>query len=53
MYVAKWAEVYLQKALSRLAPQMKGLDLSIEDVYIFQELCAFEVRERGIIRHVN
>lgn len=53
LYVAKWAEEYLQGARARLAPKMKGFNLTIEDVYSFQELCAFEVREREFIRRVN
>jgi hypothetical protein len=42
--VREWAGVYLQAALERLGPQLHGYDLSIEDVYTFQQLCAYEVR---------
>ena len=45
-YVKKWAAVYLKDALDRLGPQMSGYDLTIEDVYAFQQMCAYEVRYR-------
>ncbi|EJD02001.1 phosphoglycerate mutase-like protein [Fomitiporia mediterranea MF3/22] len=41
-YVREWASIYLKNAHARLAPQLKGYDLSIEDVYIFQQFCAYE-----------
>ncbi|KAI0373827.1 phytase [Pilatotrama ljubarskyi] len=41
-YVRQWADIYLQDALARLRPQIDGLDLTIEDVYIMQQLCAYE-----------
>ncbi|KAI0342559.1 phosphoglycerate mutase-like protein [Trametopsis cervina] len=41
-YVRKWANIYLKDAQARLAPQLKGHDLSIEDVYTLQQLCAYE-----------
>ena len=37
-YVNEWASVYLKDAHARLAPQLKGYDLSIEDIYIFQQV---------------
>jgi len=46
-YVAKWASVYLKKAVARLQPQLTGYDLSIEDVYGFQQLCAYETVALG------
>ena len=42
-YVRKWANIYLKDAQTRLAPQLKGYDLSIEDVYTLQQMCAYEV----------
>lgn len=42
-YVRKWADIYLKDAQARLAPQLKGYDLSIEDVYTLQQMCAYEV----------
>jgi len=45
--VKEWASVYLKDALARLQPQMKGYDLSIEDIYIFQQLCAYETVSIG------
>lgn len=43
-YVERWADIYLQDALARLRPQIKGFDLLIEDVYSIQQTCAYEVR---------
>jgi hypothetical protein len=42
-YVYRWTSIYLKDALSRLQEQLKGYKLSIEDVYAFQHLCAYEV----------
>ncbi|KAJ3556987.1 hypothetical protein NM688_g1721 [Phlebia brevispora] len=41
-YVQKWAAVYLKDALDRLKPQMHGYELTIEDVYALQQMCAYE-----------
>ncbi|KZT11458.1 phosphoglycerate mutase-like protein [Laetiporus sulphureus 93-53] len=41
-YVQQWTSVYLQDALARLSPQLTGFNLTIEDVYTFQQLCAYE-----------
>ncbi|KAG6902665.1 hypothetical protein C0995_013357 [Termitomyces sp. Mi166 len=41
-YVKHWAEIYLKKALARLQPNIKSYKLSIEDVYIMQQMCAYE-----------
>ncbi|KAJ6537410.1 histidine phosphatase superfamily [Mycena vulgaris] len=46
-YLAKWASVYLEKALRRLQPQLTGYTLTIEDVYVFQQLCAYETVALG------
>ncbi|KAJ7211760.1 phosphoglycerate mutase-like protein [Mycena pura] len=46
-YLDKWASIYLENALARLQPQMKGFELRIEDVYIFQQLCAYETVALG------
>ena len=43
-YVREWASVYLQDALDRLKPQLHGYELTIEDVYTLQQMCAYEVR---------
>jgi hypothetical protein len=45
-YVKQWASIYLKAAQARFQQQLKGYDLSIEDVYVFQQLCAYEVRAR-------
>jgi hypothetical protein len=42
-YVDRWAEIYLKDARKRLQEQLHGLDLPIEDVYIMQQLCPYEV----------
>ncbi|THH09693.1 hypothetical protein EW145_g1832 [Phellinidium pouzarii] len=41
-YVKEWASIYLKKAHDRLQPQLKGYDLSIEDIYVLQQMCAYE-----------
>ncbi|KAJ7611620.1 phosphoglycerate mutase-like protein [Roridomyces roridus] len=46
-YVEKWAGVYLKDAQARLTPQLVGYDLSIEDVYVFQQMCAYETVALG------
>ena len=42
-YVKQWTAIYLKDALERLAPQLHGYDLTIEDVYTLQQMCAYEV----------
>ena len=46
----KWAEIYLKDAQARLAPQLHGYDLTIEDVYTLQQLCAYETVAIGFSR---
>ncbi|OSD05745.1 phosphoglycerate mutase-like protein [Trametes coccinea BRFM310] len=41
-YVKQWADIYLKDALARLRPQMHGYELTIEDVYTLQQMCAYE-----------
>ncbi|KAK7691641.1 hypothetical protein QCA50_005040 [Cerrena zonata] len=41
-YVREWAQRYLAAAHARLAPQLEGYSLSIEDVFTMQQLCAYE-----------
>ncbi|KAM6489807.1 phosphoglycerate mutase-like protein [Amanita muscaria] len=41
-YVKKWANKYLKDAQTRLQKQIRGFDLSIEDVYTMQLLCPYE-----------
>ncbi|KAG6854185.1 hypothetical protein C0991_009837 [Blastosporella zonata] len=41
-YVKRWAAIYLEEALARLQPHLKGYDLNIEEVYIMQQMCAYE-----------
>lgn len=42
-YVKRWADVYLKTARERLQRQITGFELSIEDVYTMQLMCAYEV----------
>ncbi|KAF7296481.1 AB hydrolase-1 domain-containing protein [Mycena chlorophos] len=46
-YVSEWAGIYLKNALQRLQAQMNGYEFSIEDVYIMQQLCAYETVALG------
>jgi hypothetical protein len=41
--VAQWAGMYLACAVGRLQPLTKGYELRVEDVYVLQQLCAYEV----------
>ncbi|KAG6819805.1 hypothetical protein H0H93_008500 [Arthromyces matolae] len=41
-YVKEWTSIYLKDALGRLQSNLKGYELSIEDVYIMQQMCAYE-----------
>ena len=40
---SRWRDIYLQDALARLAPQIKGINLTTSDVLGMQQLCAYEV----------
>lgn len=42
-YVTRWADIYLKDARARLATEIKGFDLTVEDVYTMQQMCAYEV----------
>lgn len=42
-----WKEVYLKAALGRLQPMITGYNLTINDLYVMQELCAYEVVALG------
>ncbi|KAG7086430.1 hypothetical protein E1B28_002384 [Marasmius oreades] len=41
-YVKRWAEKYLQSARKRLQAQIPGYELTIEDVFTMQQMCAYE-----------
>jgi hypothetical protein len=43
-YLEKWANVYLEGARKRIQKLLKGYDLTIEDTYSMQNMCAYEVR---------
>ena len=42
-----WEKVYLKDAVKRLQAYIKGVTLSIDDVYSMQNLCAFETVSLG------
>jgi len=42
-YLKKWADKYLKNAQKRLQRHMHGLELTIDDVYVMQQLCPYEV----------
>ncbi|KAL1658494.1 histidine phosphatase superfamily [Schizophyllum commune] len=46
-YVEEWAEIYLKDARARLAAQFHGYDLTIEDTYVLQQMCAYETVALG------
>jgi len=48
-YIKQWASIYLQDAHARLAPQLHGYDLTIEEIYTLQQLCAYEVSLTGLV----
>ncbi|KAJ4470623.1 histidine phosphatase superfamily [Lentinula edodes] len=41
-YVEQWANIYLNDTRERLQSQLEGYDLSVEDVYTMQQMCAYE-----------
>ncbi|KAG6900350.1 hypothetical protein C0993_011981, partial [Termitomyces sp. T159_Od127] len=41
-YLERWAAIYLKKALQRLQRHLKGFELTIEDLYSMQQMCAYE-----------
>ncbi|KAJ4473127.1 phosphoglycerate mutase-like protein [Lentinula aciculospora] len=41
-YVEQWANIYLNDTRDRFQSQLKGFELSIEDVYTMQQMCAYE-----------
>jgi len=38
--VKQWNSIYLKDALARLKSDITGFDLTIEDVYIMQQVCS-------------
>jgi len=38
--VKQWNSIYLKDALARLNSDITGFDLTIEDVYIMQQVCS-------------
>ncbi|KAF8167786.1 histidine phosphatase superfamily [Crassisporium funariophilum] len=43
----KWATIYLQPALKRLSPLLKGYSLKVPDLIAMQQLCAYETVALG------
>ena len=39
---AEWETTYLKNAVKRLQQYIRGLELTVDDVYSMQNLCAFE-----------
>ncbi|KAH6919137.1 histidine phosphatase superfamily [Coprinopsis sp. MPI-PUGE-AT-0042] len=46
-YIEKWAAIYLKDAHERLSKELKGFDLTIEEVYMMQQTCAYETVALG------
>ncbi|KDR81978.1 hypothetical protein GALMADRAFT_240377 [Galerina marginata CBS 339.88] len=46
-YTESWAKIYLKDARKRLQKHLHGLDLSIEDTFIMQQLCPYETVALG------
>ncbi|EIW74055.1 phosphoglycerate mutase-like protein [Coniophora puteana RWD-64-598 SS2] len=41
-YIRRWTATYLSDAYTRIQKQLSGLELSVEDVYTMQQMCAYE-----------
>jgi hypothetical protein len=41
-YLQQWTGIYLKDAQARLQEQIVGFDLTIEDTYVLQQMCAYE-----------
>ncbi|KAF9516142.1 hypothetical protein BS47DRAFT_1341238 [Hydnum rufescens UP504] len=46
-YLREWIGIYLNDARERLQKQIVGFDLTIEDTYVLQQLCAYETVALG------
>ncbi|KIJ33558.1 hypothetical protein M422DRAFT_35479 [Sphaerobolus stellatus SS14] len=46
-YMKEWTSIYLKDARKRIQAQLNGFKLSTEDVYILQQLCAYETVALG------
>lgn len=42
---SKWENIYLQSALKRLTPFIRGYQLKLKDLVAMQQLCAYEVND--------
>ncbi|KAF8894811.1 histidine phosphatase superfamily [Infundibulicybe gibba] len=46
-YMKQWVAIYLEKARTRLQAQISGLELTIEDIYMMQQMCPYETVALG------
>ncbi|KAH9483581.1 3-phytase A [Psilocybe cubensis] len=46
-YIKRWANIYLKEAQKRLQKQLHGIDLTIEETYMMQQLCPYETVALG------
>ncbi|KAG7088757.1 hypothetical protein E1B28_012723 [Marasmius oreades] len=42
LYVKRWVKIYLSSAKKRLQAHLSGYELTVEDVYTMQQMCAYE-----------
>ncbi|KXN93292.1 3-phytase B, partial [Leucoagaricus sp. SymC.cos] len=49
-YESRWADIYLADARKRLAKDIKGFDLTTENVFTMQQMCAYETVAIGYSR---
>lgn len=48
-----WIAKYLAAATKRLAPQIKGVNLTVSDVFGMQQTCAYEVGLSSTSWHIS
>ncbi|KAJ3742522.1 phosphoglycerate mutase-like protein [Lentinula detonsa] len=46
-YVERWAERYLNETRERIQGMLEGYEVSVEDVYTMQQMCAYETVSLG------
>jgi hypothetical protein len=42
--MTKWISTYLKDALTRIQGMLDGYNLTLEDIFAMQTMCAYEVR---------
>ncbi|EGO00975.1 hypothetical protein SERLA73DRAFT_178983 [Serpula lacrymans var. lacrymans S7.3] len=50
-YLQEWTSIYLRHARHRLQHHLHGFDLSYEDVYTMQQMCAYETVALGFSKY--